>query len=464
MIERIFEAQRKHRWTLAKSNSHDRKLRLLRLRDSIQNNQKLIIQALHDDFRKPESEVLVAEIYPALQEIQHVLAHLNEWMGPKQVKTPWTLQPARSEIYYEPRGQVLILSPWNYPVNLSLTPVIEAVAAGNTVILKPSEKTPHTAKAIQKVIEDAFPENEAAVVLGDATIAESLTKMPFDHIFFTGNAQIGKKVMAAAATNLASVTLELGGKSPTIVLPDADLPRAARRIVWAKFLNAGQTCIAPDYVYAHSSIKEQLIAELQKAIHKSFGDEPRQSKDFARIVDQVAYTRLKNVLEKTLREGAQAKTKVEMIDETRYISPTVLDFVTWSHAIMKGEIFGPILPVLTYDSVDEVISEIRANEKPLSVYIYGKTRSEIERILAETSSGGACVNHSAIHFGNHYLPFGGVNGSGIGSYHGHQGFKTFSHEKSVLKVNKTSFLSVIMPPYSRPWFRWLNTIIRFITR
>lgn len=464
MLEQIFENQRKNRWILANSNADDRKRKLVRLRDSIQLFQPQIIEALHADFGKPESEVLLTEIFPALQEIQHVLEHLHSWMQPKEVPTPITLQPARSEIYYEARGLVLILSPWNYPFNLSLTPLIEALAAGNSVILKPSEKTPNTSEIIKKVVEYAFPEGEAAVILGDANVAEKLTHMPFDHIFFTGNTQIGKKVMAAAAANLASVTLELGGKSPTIVLEDADVVRAARRITWAKFLNAGQTCIAPDYVYVHRSVKERFLQEVLACIYKSFGANPKESKDLARIVDQAAFQRLATTLEKTIFAGAQLRTKMDLDASTRYLAPTVLENVSWTQPIMQTEIFGPIMPVLTFDSPDEVIAQIRTHEKPLALYIYSNDRTKVDKILAETSSGGVCVNNSTLQFANHHLPFGGVNASGIGSYHGHQGFRTFSHEKSVLKQNKHSPIHFLMPPYSRPWFRWLNQIIRLLTR
>ena len=464
MIKDIFESQKSNRWGLANSSVQDRKDRLRRLRTSILQHQKQIIQAMYDDFRKPEDEVIISEIFPVLEEIKYVLEHLSYWGRPRAVKTPWTLKPAQSTILYEARGLVLILSPWNYPINLSLTPLIEAVAAGNAVILKPSEKTPHTSKVIQKIIEAAFRENEVAVIQGDASVAEQLTKMPFDHIFFTGNTQIGKKVMAAAAQNLATVTLELGGKSPTIILFDANISQAARKIAWAKFMNAGQTCIAPDHVYVHDSIKEKFVAELKRAIHFSFGEDPRLSKDFARLIDHAAFARVKNSVESSLQQGAVARTKVEMISDTRYVSPIILDQVNASHSVMKEELFAPVLPIITYGTVDEVIQHVRKQEKPLALYIYGRNRKQIEKILKNTSSGGACVNHSTLQFANHNLPFGGVNHSGIGSYHGYQGFKTFSHEKSILQQSGPGWLKYVMPPYSQPHFRWLKWIVRFLTR
>lgn len=436
----------------------NREKRLQILRNWIKLNRVAIQEAIHQDFRKPSAEVDTTEIFPALSEIKHAINNLERWVKPKKVDAPLTLLGTRSVISYEPRGLCLIISPWNYPFNLSLGPLISALAAGNNVILKPSEITPHTSALIAKMCTEIFTASEVMVVQGGPEVSQELLKLPFDHIFFTGSPAIGKVVMKAAAENLTSVTLELGGKSPTIVSASANVKEAARRIAMAKFLNSGQTCIAPDYVLVHQSITEDFIGSLKEQIQKLFTDRGKtifESPYYARIVSEKHFIRLNSIIQDALTKGAAIEVGGPLDQAQRYIHPMVLSQVSAESRVMQEEIFGPILPILSFQTLDEVVAIINEKPKPLALYYFGTSRSEQSRIKLETSSGAICVNDSAIQFLNHNLPFGGVNNSGIGKSHGYYGFLTFSNEKPIIK-QRSGLTSVqfFYPPYT-PWVKKL---------
>jgi aldehyde dehydrogenase (NAD+) len=372
----------------------------------------------------------------------------------------------RSHVQVQPKGRCLIIGPFNYPVNLTLGPLVSAVAAGNTAIVKPSELTPQLSALIAEVVREVFSEDEVAVLEGDAQLAIALQQLPFDHVFFTGSPAIGKQVMAAAASHLASVTLELGGKSPTIVDASADLRLAARNIMWAKFANAGQTCIAPDHVYVHHSVKDEWVRCCQREIEKAYGSSLAQqqvSPHLARIVNTRHATRLGSLLADAQAKGARVLSGGQADADACFVQPTLLDQAPHEARVMREEIFGPLLPVIGFESIDEVIAAINAEPKPLALYIYSRNRPQIEQVLSQTSSGGACVNHSLIQFLHGHLPFGGVNNSGLGHAHGHYGFKAFSHERAVVQTQlplaATLFGAGEVPPLVRKAlraaFRWL---------
>jgi aldehyde dehydrogenase (NAD+) len=345
---------------------------------------------------------------------------------------------------------VLILSPWNYPFNLLINPLVAAVAAGNCAILRPSEKVPHTARVLERLVADAFPPEEVAVVGGGVATAEALLELPFDHVFFTGSTAVGRKVMAAAAKHLGTVTLELGGKSPAVVDETADVRAAARRIAWGKFVNAGQTCVAPDYVMVHAGRERELVAELQTAIAEFYGateDERQRSPDFARIVDAGAFRRLDALLRESVAAGARVEAGGRTDEAGRYVAPTLLTGVRADSPAMREEIFGPILPILTFRSIEEVVAHVRRGPKPLAMYVFSRRRAVVEALIGGTSAGGTVVNNVLIHLANPSLPFGGVGESGQGSYHGRFGFRAFSHERSVLVQGRAAMVDVFFPPY-----------------
>lgn len=441
-----------------------RKARLNKLRNWIKANREAIRQAMQADFRKPAAEVDTTEILPVLDEIKQALENLDRWTKPKKVDAPLTMLGTRSSIMYEPKGVCLIISPWNYPFNLSAGPLVSALAAGNTVILKPSEMTPHSSALIKKMSEEIFTENEVTVIEGGTQASQELLKLPFDHIFFTGSPSIGKIVMKAAAENLTSVTLELGGKSPTIVTQSANAKEAAQRIAVTKFINNGQTCIAPDYILVHQHVVADLINHLKEQIPALFGSFTKNiadSPDYARIVNEKHFARLSDLLREAESKGAKVETGGEMDFSQRFIHPVVLSNVSRQSRIMEEEIFGPILPILTYNSLDEAIEYVNSKPKPLALYIFGTSRSEINRIKNETSSGSVCINDCAIQFLHPYLPFGGVNTSGIGKSHGHAGFLAFTNEKPVLlqRSGLTTF-GFFYPPYTRGVQRIIDLVLK----
>lgn len=465
-IKKIFERQQLNRWNVSKSTAGERIAKLKKIREAIFAKRAEIHQAIYEDFKKNPGESDITEIYPTISEINHTIRHLRKWMKPHRVKTPLVLFGTRSEVRYEAKGIVLILAPWNYPFNLFMVPLITAVAAGNCVIAKASTKVPNTAKFLKKLISDLFDENEVTVVEGGHSVADALLEMPFDHIFFTGSPNIGKKVMTAASKNLAPVTLELGGKSPVIVDQSANIKKAAERIMWGKFINAGQTCVAPDYLLIHESREKEFLEKAKDVIKKRYGETKENqeaSPEYCRIVSEGHLQGLKKVLDASVQAGAKIALGGSANSNGRFLSPTLLTHLKDDSPIMKEEIFGPILPIITFRSLDEVFRIIRSREKPLALYIFSKNRDAIETILKNTTSGGTCVNSSVIHLGNANLPFGGVGHSGMGNYHGFFGFRNLSHERAVLHQGPIDMLKTFYPPYTKRVKKMVEVITKHFT-
>ena len=462
----IFDRQAATAQRLRSSTAQERIAKIRRLRDAVIAHTDDWYQAAQLDFRKPPGEVDLAEILPVCLEANTAIRNLNKWMKPKRVRPTLLTLGTRSHIQYVPRGRCLIIGPFNYPLNLTLGPLISAIAAGNTAIVKPSELTPATSALIGKVVRAVFAEDEVAVFEGEAGVAQALQTLPFDHVFFTGSPAIGKLVMAAAAHNLASVTLELGGKSPTIVDASADLQLAASNIMWSKFANAGQTCIAPDHVYVHASVKEQWLACCAAELTRAYGTTlPDQQANpyFGRIVNARHTARLAALLDDATARGANIVAGGGMMQDDCFIQPTLLDQVPAAARIMHEEIFGPLLPVIAYTDLAAVIAEINAGPKPLALYVYSRTDANIDAVLAQTASGGACINHALMQYLNSNLPFGGINNSGIGSAHGHYGFRAFSHERGVVRTQfsfaATAFKAGETSPLVR---RFVKVALRFL--
>jgi aldehyde dehydrogenase (NAD+) len=432
----VFERQAGTALRLRQSTWQERVAKIRRLRDAVTARTDAWYQAAQADFQKPPGEVDLAEILPVCQEANAAMAHLRQWMKPQRVWPTLLTLGTRSEVQFVPRGRCLILGPFNYPVNLTLGPLISAVAAGNTAIVKPSELTPHLSRLIAEVVGEVFSEDEVAVFEGDAQLAQSLQALAFDHIFFTGSPAVGKQVMAAAAQHLASVTLELGGKSPVIVDASADLQLAARNILWAKLANAGQTCIAPDHVYVHDSVKDRWVQHCREELERAYGSSLAQhqsSPHLARIVNTRHAMRLLDLLMDAQTRGARVLAGGAVFPDDRFVQPTLLDHVPPEARISHEEIFGPLLPVIGFHSLSEVIATIQAAPKPLALYLYSRDSHNIDQVIRQTVSGGVCINHALIQFLHSRLPFGGINHSGIGSAHGHYGFKAFSHERAVVR-------------------------------
>jgi aldehyde dehydrogenase (NAD+) len=387
-----------------------------------------LLEALRADLGKPPLEAYASEIGFVLADLAHARRHLRAWMRPARSRTPLLLLPGASEIRPQPRGVALILAPWNYPFQLALSPLVAAIAAGNTAVLKPSELAPRTSTALRRLITGCLPDGLCAVIEGGPETATRLLEEPFDHIFFTGGPAVGRIVMQAAARRLTPVTLELGGKSPALVCADADIPVAARRIAWGKFMNAGQTCTAPDYVLADRRILGPLLAELARAIGSFYGPDPRLSPDYGRIVNLRHFERLLRSL-----AGSRIVCGGEHDRNSLYLAPTVLTDVPEESPALAEELFGPILPVVPFDGLDDAVALARRHPNPLALYIFSKDRATQERLLAALPSGGACVNDTLTHMMNPRLPFGGIGESGMGAYHGKTGFDTFSHHRAVLR-------------------------------
>jgi len=405
---------------------------LEKLRTLIKENEQAIMDALKEDLNKSEFDSYLTEIGIILEEIRFMLKHIHKWAKPRRVRTSLSLFGSKSYIYPEPYGVALIISPWNYPLQLAIAPMIGAIAAGNCVILKPSEFTPKTSGIMAKFINENFPEEYLKVVEGDVETSTELLKEKTDYIFFTGSVAVGKKIMEAASKQLIPVTLELGGKSPCIVHKDANIKLAAKRIAWGKFLNAGQTCVAPDYLYIHNSVKETFIQYLKEAIVELYTDNIFNSGEFTKIVSDRHFQRLTSFLnDGTIEFGGNSDPDKKLIE------PTVITDVTWDHKVMEDEIFGPILPVLAYENLVEAVDQIRKHPKPLALYVFSESKSIQDHILNELSFGGGCVNDTVLHISSPYLPFGGVGESGTGAYHGKGSFDTFSHQKSILKQTTT---------------------------
>lgn len=451
-VTTIFEAQQQTAIKLRTSTAQERINKLKKLLGAVQKFEKEFQEALFQDFKKNATETTLTEIVPLQSEIKHAMSQLRKWIQPKSVSNPLHYFGTSGYVQYEPKGVTLILSPWNYPVSLTLSPLISAISAGCTAMLKPSELTPHTSVVLGKLIKETFNENEIALFDGDVNVATALLKLPFNHIFFTGSPAIGKVVMRAASEHLTSVTLELGGKSPAFIDETADLQDATEKLVWGKFVNNGQTCIAPDYLLVKESALNPLIESISKQIEKVYNSDNKgieNSNSYCRVVNQRHFVRLQNLLENALLKGANIAFGGKVNADDRFITPTLLTDVSADMAIMQEEIFGPLLPILTYKTTEEAIKLVNQGEKPLALYVFSKNKNNIDKVMTETSAGGSCVNECLLHIGHPDLPFGGVNNSGIGKSHGHFGFLEFSNARAVLKqrVGFTGF-KLFYPPYT----------------
>ncbi|GMU43740.1 MAG: coniferyl aldehyde dehydrogenase [Xanthomonadales bacterium] len=437
---------------------------LKRLRAAVKKRAEDIVAAVATDFgRRSRHETLLSDVMTVLHDIDHAVRHLKRWMKPRRVATDWQFLPGRSQIRYQPVGVVGIIAPWNYPVNLALMPLVAAIAAGNHAMLKPSELTPRTSDLLKALLADVFPEERVAVVLGGPDVAAAFSALPFDHLFFTGSTQVGRLVMQAAAKNLTPVTLELGGKSPAIVAPDYPIETAAARLAAGKFLNAGQTCIAPDYVLCHAAKVDALVAALEREVRERYPS-LAQTPDYTSIVNDRQYARLAGLLEEAQAAGARV-LRVNPAGETldpasRVFAPTLVLDAPADTRLMREEIFGPILPIVPYQHLDEAITYVNAHERPLALYHFDLDGARVGDVLDRTIAGGVTVNDCVLHIAQSALPFGGIGPSGIGHYHGHHGFLTFSKQKPVFYQARWSSLSLLKPPYRK----LADVVIRFLTR
>ncbi len=465
-ILRLYELQQKNKQNVKNTTAKERRKKLKELKKVIFAKREAIKQALYNDFRKAPAETDLTEIYPTISEIHHAIDRVDEWMLPQEVETPLSFFGTSAKVIYEPKGCSLIISPWNYPFQLCLIPLVSAVAAGCTAIIKPSEYTPNTSKIIKEVLGQVFGENEVAVVDGDYTVSQELLKLKFDHIFFTGSPAVGKIVMKAASEHLTSVTLELGGKSPVIVDETANVKASAKRITWGKLVNNGQTCIAPDYLFVHESKYNELIDELKKSVSAEYGgtgEEVKQSPDYCRIINSRHHARVKKLIEDAVEKGANVAFGGKIDDAENFISPTVLTDVPENAEILQEEIFGPVLPIMKYSDLQRPIDYINSKEKPLAMYIFSKKQKNIDRMLQNTSAGGTCVNETLLHNAHPNLPFGGVNNSGIGNSHGLYGFKAFSHERATLKQHMgRGSMENMYPPYKGFKMKMIEFTLKYL--
>ena len=420
-----------------------RKETLIQLLNTIVIHEDEIIEALYDDFKKPAFEAVLTETNYVITELKDTIKNLSKWAKPKKVFPSILNFPSTDFIYKEPYGKVLIIAPWNYPFQLALCPMIAAVAAGNQVVVKPSELTPKTSAVIRKIIEKIFHINHVECVEGGLEVSQKLLAERWDYIFFTGSPTVGKIIAKAAAENLTPVTLELGGKNPCIIDETANLKLAAKRIVWGKFINAGQTCIAPDYILIQKDMKSHFIAYLKTEITKAYGENPALSPDFARIINTKNWLRLANLIEEEkVIFGGQTDI------ENNYIAPTLIEENDMESLLMKEEIFGPLLPILSYEKEEDIKTIISKFEKPLALYVFSENKRFSEKIIKQYSFGGGCINDTVVHFSNKRLPFGGVGHSGIGAYHGRLSFDTFSHKKSIVKKANWLDIPLRYAPYN----------------
>lgn len=455
-IDRLFAAQLRRRAGRPPTSAEARIDAIRRLERAVLAAREDIRRAMWEDYRKPPREVEMTEIYAVMSEARHARRRLRRWMRPKRARATPVLIGTRSRVHYEPKGVVLIMSPWNFPFNLSLGPLVSAVAAGNSVIIKPSELAPASSACIRAIVARVFAEEEAAVIEGGPATGEALLRKPFDHIFFTGSPRTGRLVMQAAAEHLASVTLELGGKSPVIVERTADIARAAARIVWGKFLNAGQVCIAPDYALVDESIHDAFVAAVRREVEAI----PADARSW--IVNDHHAERVRAIVESAKARGAEVVTGGAF--HGRSAEPTVIARVPLDSPAMEEEIFGPVLPVVSYRSLDEALEIIAARPKPLVLYIFSRDRPAIDTILTRTSAGGTVINHTMIHFYQLNLPFGGAGGSGMGRAHGAYGFEAFSNVRGVLeqRTGISGIEWIAPPPFTRAKDRLVDLLVRYL--
>ncbi len=428
---------------------------LKKLKEVISANEKDILAAVFADLHKEETDAYATELSGVYNEIKIAISSVRDWAAREKVTTPVFMRPSKSYIYKEPYGVTLIIAPWNYPFQLLMMPLVGAIAAGNTAILKPSELSGHTASVMEKIINTAFPPEFIRVIQGAVEETQALLALPLDYIFFTGSVPVGKAVMAAAARNLTPLTLELGGKSPAIVHETANLETAASRIAWGKFLNAGQTCIAPDYVLVHESVQDRFLNNLIKVIRKFYGEDASKHPRYCRIINDRHFLRLAALIDqgKTVYGG-----KTDAAE--RYIEPTLLCPVGWDHPVMQDEIFGPILPIIPYSDLDDAIRGINERPKPLSLYMFVNDKVVRRKIIRETSFGGGAVNNTIMHIVSHYLPFGGVGPSGMGRYHGKYSFDAFSHTKSILRSYNSADVVDAAQPHRGKMMKWILKMMK----
>lgn len=424
------------------------------LKESIFANENKIYTALREDLGKSEFESFAGEIGVVLSEISEAVKRIRSWAKPRKVRSRLINFPDRNIIYPQPYGVILIIGPWNYPLQLILAPLVAAIAAGNCIVIKPSELAPATSNLISGIISASFPSEYLAVVEGGIEESQALLKQRFDFIFFTGRSKVGRIVMKEAAENLTPIALELAGKSPAIVESDANIDVAARRIVWGKFFNAGQTCVAPDYLLANSKISRRLLDAMIRTIHQFYGDDPSESPDFSRIINESHFDRLARLMSdgRILIGGEKDRDK-------RYIAPTIITGISWEDPIMQEEIFGPILPVLEFEDLDTVLEKISSRPRPLALYCFSSNKSTCQRVLERVEFGGGCINDCVTHLLNPDLPFGGVGESGMGCYHGKYGFETFSHRKSILDKGTWLDIALRYPPYAGK-LKWMKKILK----
>lgn len=442
-IDRIHAAQRERRASSAATTASERIAKIRALEDALLARRDEVRAALWNDYKKPPAEVDLSEIYPVIGEARHARRHLRRWTKPRRVATPLALLGSRSRIVYEPKGVVLIVSPWNFPINLTLGPLVSAIAAGNSAIIKPSEMTPHASACMKSILGDLFDESEVTVIEGDGEVAAALLAKKFDHVFFTGSPRVGRMVMKAAAEHLTSVTLELGGKSPVIIDRTANLDEAAKKIAWGKFFNSGQICIAPDYLLVDESIRAEMSRKLVEAVNAMGEDGARGI-----LVNDAHAARIRQLVDDAVANGAELVAGG--VAKERDVPPTILSNVSPSSAVMQHEIFGPILPIISYRTTDEALRVIAEREKPLVMYLFSRSKQFVRDVLARTSAGGTVINDTLIHFYQVNLPFGGVGESGMGNAHGFFGFEAFSNMRGVLEQpTRFSAIQLMYPPYTK---------------
>ena len=445
----IFKTLKANQYKVANTSAKQRIAKLKTLKNALEVDYKQAIrEALQKDLNKPYLETDLTEIYPVIKEIKYASKHLKSWMKNQPVDTPLALLGASSWIKYEPKGVCLIMAPWNFPVNLLLVPLVSAIASGNTVVLKPSEMTAHASQVLKQIIETVFSSDEIVLVEGGIEESQDLLKLPFNHIFFTGSPAVGKIVMRAASEHLTSVTLELGGKSPSIIHESANLKDVIKKTVFGKFLNSGQTCIAPDYMLVHESIKEEFVSVFKETVAKFYSENPETSHSYCRVINGKHHQRLLHHLEDAKQRGAKIEIGGQENAKENYLAPTLVLDVPLEATLMQDEIFGPILPVLTFKTLNDILEIVNSKDKPLALYIFSKNRAFIKQVINTTRAGGTCINHNLIHFLNNNLPFGGSNHSGLGKSHGKFGFEAFSNPRAVMKQHTMGALDLLYPPYT----------------
>lgn len=454
IVEKLFKEQETYYNTNITKDISYRIKKLKKLKRTIQEKEDSILKALYDDLGKSNFEAFSTEVMGVYHEIDIFIKKINKWNKPKRVKTPLVLQPSRSYILTEPKGKVAILSPWNYPFLLSMSPLVGAIGSGNTVMLKPSMKSINTTKILDEIITDVFPSEHAKVIIGDHSISDKMLELPFDHFFFTGSARIGKKVMKAASEHLSSITLELGGKSPCIIDENVNLDSVCKKVIFGKFTNSGQTCVAPDYLIVHKKHKDSIINSLIKYIKQFYGENPLESNDYGKIITHESLERLLSYIE---NQDVKFGGKYDL--ETLKMEPTILDNVLLDSDVMKDEIFGPILPILYYSSESEIYNIINKNPNPLALYVFSNTKQFVNNIHSNISFGGGCINDTIVHVGNGNVPFGGVRGSGIGKYHGIYSYDTFTNKKGIMAGSKFN-LKMKYAPHTNSHLALLKKLVR----